>query len=801
MAIRFKLSILFLFIVGALFCQDEEAAAAEAGALSSNDYTLAYKTYLAQADSNSFLQPNPAVKAIQNQFFVELEGVGLLEDTNRFIYLTAQQSQGMHRLNLVQPQKNILVPKGSGSLNFVPGRGISTIGEFYYTNGLEYRSSNIDALNDYTIGAYINALCDTCLDGTSVFAGFGGTQSTVRTSSILQYQDFGDRLTGAIRSAQNNIVTATFNGVGNSSAFPQYLEVSRFSAENQIEYADSLGVDTINLNVSGNTLSNTIPMGIMAAVNIQLNGDTTIVNPARDQVSLLILGKSITDAQRAQLVKSTKKYLSELQQLVKADTINPYWNFYEVEDDGISALPFIPGRVASHGMQTTAGSGRNLNRPDLHGIIKTISTKDEWENLIEPYIPNQNQFGFLDSLRRIDTENDTIPVTILFDRSGTWQPDSNIHKSYSINKNYLTFAFFTAPPPGIRLHDYQLVIRGDHIAIMHMRHGGGIDTVPGEERTSTNFPGGWTMYGERDCIKGNGNFHVYDHNTFSFATDELVQFSGNNITASHNMFCYPYNYIFHHKGRHAKGAILFNQAGDTTQGQNIAMYRNFYHTTEDRTPQLGGGIKGVFYENFINNNKFGTQVLASNSYPLKQHHKNIYYANFDRFVFRFLNSSDTTVQNELFLENFIIEGQDSTITDPYQFSKNFGSIVAIPEISSFGGNPPLFPEQAMTYTAPDSLPNYNFMPLYRLKPYCQYNSGAFPLHRDPVEKLAEQDVLLGIQREPLEDDTDYLPTPIYEVNEATWTLPADPYEIQPSGYTTLEVWLHNMAAAVEKPNP
>jgi hypothetical protein len=831
-----KIKIL-LFICLTLFAsaeaQDEEAAAAASGVLNPNDYTLAYKNYLAEAEKKGYLVPSQPVQALQNTLFAELEAVGLLSDTNRQLYLFAQQAPGIHRLNMVKPGSFTLMPSDTGTLNFEAGRGVTASNGFHYFNGISFNSANVADLNDYTMGAYINALCDTCSSNASTFAGFGFNGPGPNVGAFFSYSDFGDRLSGGIRSAADGANTSDFTSAGGASDYPRYLEVTRYNETLQYHIVDTIIKLTNTEDVSVNTLVAGVNLKLAVLANYGINafgGDTSISNVAKDQVSLLVLGNSIDSTQRSQLNKSFKKYLDTIKQVVQADTIDPFWRDYEADDPaiyGLTDLPIIPGRVPTHGMQTPAGSGRNLNRPDLHGIIKVVSNKDEWEKLIEPYNPAQNQFGFLDSLRRLDPDpnNDTIPVTVLFDKSGTWQPDSNVHKSYLISKNYVTWAFHTAPSPGIRTHDYQIIIKGDHHYISHWRHGAGVDTLAGFARNSTDFPGGWTQYGERDCLKlSKANFAVVDHCTFSFATDELLEITSSDVTLSNNMFAFSYDYPFHHKGKHAKGIIILSY--DSTQSQRMAMYRNLFHHTKDRHPQVGGGVNIVNYDLFANRFKLGTQVVGGNGNseeaPTVQSHRNLLYTNYTegKFVFRAMHPF--VEGNKIYLRDFRIGASDTVITNPLLYNLGVISISGIdtvwnrnPETNEIlrrnilplpytvnGGGTIVDPyNEYSNTTQPDSLPGYNFIPSDRLKKFLTYRTGARPLDRDPVEKMVELDITLNIVRPYLIDDQDYLPTPINAVNTATWTIPTDPYQIQPSGYTKLEEWLHDMAAQLEKPNP
>lgn len=766
-------------------------------------YHPAYQYYLNVADLQGFTHPSSSVKGVQNDLVVTLSNLGVLSNDTAVLYLTNTEFEGIHRLNLIDPARNILMPSDSGAVQFFPAKGIRSDGKFFYRTGLKYHLGNVDTYNNYSMGAYVNELCDTCGDYQNWYMGAGFFSiGRDRTTSNMGRQTFGDRLLGGIRWASNGANSYRFTNSGNASSFPRWLEITRTAIDTQRHYVDSvLGIErNEDVSVNGFGVGDTSYMTIMADLTTNEDGTQDAGLTQKDIIGLYYIGPALTAQQRAGISKAMKVYNDTMLQLVQTDTINPFWKDYAVEDDGIAALPYLPGRSASHGMETTGGTGRNLNNPAASAVIKTISTKDEWERLIDRYNPAAGEYGFLDSIRKIDVNNDTIPVLVLFDRSGTWEPDSNVHKTYLINKNYVTWAFCSAPAPGIQFNDYEIINNGSHQVLLHGKFNGGIDTVSGVPRDSmTWYAGKWSQYGERDVFKFGGDYLVFDHMTVTGSTDELLQTRGNNQTFSYNLYAYPYAYKFHHKGPHAKGTIHFNQSGDGTEGQKIAFYRNLYHTTVDRMPQIGGGVTGVLYDNFINNGKFGIQLLADNSHPMKISVKNLYASNFSRFPFRFLSSSDTTLGTRIYLENFQIKGQDSVITNPYAYSDIQPSIIAIPDSVAFGGNGFLNPDAAFKGTEPDSLPGYVFIPMDRLEKYLRERTGARTIEPGSTETLARLDILTNTVRNAPADDQDYFKVPQLPVFTASWTIPANPYAIQPSGYNNLEEWLHEMCAALEKP--
>jgi hypothetical protein len=99
-------------------------------------------------------------------------------------------------------------------------------------------------------------------------------------------------------------------------------------------------------------------------------------------------------------------------------------------------------------------------------------------------------------------------------------------------------------------------------------------------------------------------------------------------------------------------------------------------------------------------------------------------------------------------------------------------------------------------TPPVWAPGVVPMPSSSVETYVLSNAGARPLDRDPVDKRVVSQVK-NRTGNIIDSPSQVGGYPTLAVNYRALTLPANPDAVTASGYTNLELWLHQMAKAVE----
>jgi hypothetical protein len=103
-------------------------------------------------------------------------------------------------------------------------------------------------------------------------------------------------------------------------------------------------------------------------------------------------------------------------------------------------------------------------------------------------------------------------------------------------------------------------------------------------------------------------------------------------------------------------------------------------------------------------------------------------------------------------------------------------------------------------TPPISLPGYGAMSSSAAYTAVLANAGARPADRDSVDTRVVSEVQSRSGRW-ITHEREVGGYPSLSVNRRALTLPAEPHAIQASGYTNLEMWLHDFSSAVETDTP
>jgi hypothetical protein len=420
-----------------------------------------------------------------------------------------------------------------------------------------------------------------------------------------------------------------------------------------------------------------------------------------------------------------------------------------------SALPVIPG-LSGFGSDTAAGRGGTVYR-----------------------VTNLNDTG-TGSLRAC--VNASGPRVCVFEVSGTIRMAGDL----DVRNPGITIAGQTAPSPGIVLRGGAIWVKTSDVLVQHLRVRPGDDSTgsPPDNRDALKIsaPAGSTL---RNV--------VIDHCSFTWAIDETasIMYGWDNVTLSNNILGEPLHDSIHPKGPHGFGVLV--ETGRVTMKGNL-FYSNKDRNPHSRAPQLV----------MVNNVVYNPDGIVK------------------------LGTTNSAVTRNTVVGNVFIPGPDTRSQMPIQIRA--------------GGDDAL-PSASRIYLADNQAPNATNDPWSIASYYTvvgdvtQYRTNTPPtwtpdLTRLPTSGNAVLDsVLRGVGARPA--DRDAVDSRIVEgvrtrsgrvincvapngtarcernaggwpnlpANRRTLTLPSNPNEVTPSGYTRLELWLHEMAAEVEGRTP
>jgi pectate lyase len=229
------------------------------------------------------------------------------------------------------------------------------------------------------------------------------------------------------------------------------------------------------------------------------------------------------------------------------------------------ALPVVPG-IAGFGTETPAGRGGTVYK-----------------------VTNLNASGTGSLKACIDASG---PRVCVFEVSGSIRLTADM----AVRNDYLTIAGQTAPSPGIMIRGAALKIQASEVLVQHLRIRAGDDaTGPAPAN--------------RDSLKIEGSSTktvrniVIDHCSFSWAIDETVSVWGphDNVTFTNNIFAEPLNESIHPTDdgtgveKHGFGVLL-----GTAAGSSVTMTGNLFAHQVERNP-LSRASELVFVNNVVYN--------------------------------------------------------------------------------------------------------------------------------------------------------------------------------------------------------
>jgi len=441
------------------------------------------------------------------------------------------------------------------------------------------------------------------------------------------------------------------------------------------------------------------------------------------------------------------------------------------------ALSIIPGENENlYGMTTPAGSGRHLATP-VTNICKVTNLRDSGTGSLRHCI-----------------EDAPAPKTIVFEVSGNIELQSNI--TFGTDDSYTTVAGQTAPSPGITLKHYGLRINGSvhDVLIQHIR------IRPGDTGIIESFcpncakgqEGNPIVIGGTDYFDNN---IVIDHTSLSWGGDMTFTNTGSNLTAINNLLAEPLHSPLHSKGPHSKGFYNLAYSDPYTRAQNVAFVKNMITHSSDRSPAFSAG-SGIMANNYIYDSGGtlrGEDVDTAKKGPIQlsivgnRVDHSTRNPNGTAINFRSRNEGDGT-------KYYISEdnmSDENLITDPWNDSPHVG------ECFNWGSCTDM-PASKIASTREDANwpAGYETMPVSQVKDHILANAGARPADRDPVDiRLVNKPATGEGHIIQTQDDVGGWP----ELDENVWKLtpPTNPDEVQSSGYTKLEEWLHQFSDYVE----
>jgi hypothetical protein len=416
-----------------------------------------------------------------------------------------------------------------------------------------------------------------------------------------------------------------------------------------------------------------------------------------------------------------------------------------------NAVPVIPG-ASSYGVNTPAGRG---------GVVHRVT--------------NLNASGSGSLRACVDA---TGPRVCVFEVSGTIRLPDDL----TVRNPKITIAGQTAPSPGIMLRGAGLWVKTSDVLVQHIHVRPGDDPV-GEPPIN------------RDGLKISGDSAianiVIDHCSFSWSIDEVASAwqNWNNVSLTNNIFAEPLHDSLHPEGAHGYGVLIGPVAG------NITMAGNLLTGTQSRNP-LTNATRAVIVNNVVYNwSNMGIEIQSQKGAVTNNTVVGNVFVRGPEYKQRspILIRGDWTkppAGSKVFVADN--DAVDAT-SDPWAIVDSvFGTL----NMTSYKATAPtVWPSGFTTRPTKDGVVLNHVLKF----------AGARPADRDPVDTRIVKQVRdrtgtfincvapNGTAR-CSKNAGGY---PSYAVNRRELALPKEPSAVTESGYTNLELWLHDMAADVE----
>lgn len=404
------------------------------------------------------------------------------------------------------------------------------------------------------------------------------------------------------------------------------------------------------------------------------------------------------------------------------------------------------------GMQTVAGSGRHLDPPTT-SVLRVTNLDDSGPGSLREALAVES------------------PRTVIFEVSGTIELESNL----GIAAPYATVAGQTAPSPGITLKGWQFSVGASahDVLIQHLRFRVG-DEPDGPD------------YNERDCMKQGGDNVVIDHCSFSWSVDELVDTRASDQTYRHCLFGEALHSPLHPETLHSRGLFVASAA------ERVSVIGNLFAHNAARNPVFSSvaavAVNNVVY-NYLGS---GLRVTARADGPAQ-------VSMIGNHVIRGQDSNPAPYSinilcnqpsSRIYLADTIMgEASYATPDEHWAFITHQTDVSDdTPVAAEVRANEP-----------PLEVPRLWPRPSSEVLDWVLATAGARPADRDEVDQRIVDDVQGGTGQ-IIASQQDVGGWPALAENHRELSLPDDPDgDSDDDGYTNLEEWLHEQAAALEAP--
>ncbi|MBR1254975.1 hypothetical protein JQ634_14850 [Bradyrhizobium sp. AUGA SZCCT0240] len=434
----------------------------------------------------------------------------------------------------------------------------------------------------------------------------------------------------------------------------------------------------------------------------------------------------------------------------------PGTTFSPVPQDPISYLPVIPGG-RGFGMSTRAGRGGAVYR-----------------------VTNTNSRG-AGSFRACAEASG--PRVCIFEVSGY----IDISPELRIYNPYLTIAGQTAPSPGITLRGGKLIIATSDVLVQHIRVR--VGDGPGSDPDDRDA---LTIDGYKRSPSNPVENVVVDHCSFSWSIDEVVSawWYTDQITLSNNIIAQPLHRSLHPKGPHGFGVIFGHAPG------SISMLYNIMAHNTDRSPNSRAEHFAMLNNTVYNWTWYATRLTGEEDLGIAPPATN------SSVIGNMYIPGPDTIFERLPIE--VLNPNSATkvyVSDNAGFRQS-GDPMSMVEWSSG------LEERQASYSAPSGtiLEGIVAASPGQAHDFVLVHAGARPKDRDSVDigVINEIKSRAGTTINCVSADGSERCQknaggwPSMPMNRITHTLPANPSgDDDGNGYTNLEEWLHQKAAALE----
>jgi len=379
------------------------------------------------------------------------------------------------------------------------------------------------------------------------------------------------------------------------------------------------------------------------------------------------------------------------------------------------------------------------------------------------------------------------PRIVIFETSGTIDlQEQNI----DVLNPYLTIAGQTAPPPGITIRGGGINFWTHDVLVQHLRirPGDGGPVLPPTADHDATY-----VYGP-NAEKPHHIF--YDHCSFSWTGGKLLIVASNHATdAQIGIWRSTFSEALYWAKNIEQGSRPQGQVGSLAvligHSPNTSIIQSLFAHNADRNPEIHEAAP-----TYLANNVVYDWGGDENGYPWAT----FFYV--DNFLGEMLPTTATIVNN------VYIAGPSAIAKNQPLYAIGYwtgwpGSRVHVSGNVFVGVREfDIRPEVSDPRVPAPPVSVSGFVPLVgtAVEAFVLANAGARPADRDAVDQRIANEVRTRTGR-MISSQTQVGGWPTLSANVRTLVLPVNPHLVSPSGYTNLELWLHDYARQIESSTP